>query len=381
MIREKNIETVKEFAMTQMGLYPEGVMYAIVEKEEIIWEIASVNFDKDNFIESGTVHKVLIDDAVKTKQIQSGKEYDEAIGKKLNITAVPIINEEEECISIFLTIVPIIPPLLNAFHDIAPIIAELFSEGSMITITNTKEVLDVQRSELYDIPAVVPGFGITDTAVVTQAISTGKCAHADDDTLIYGPPIRVLAGPYFDHETKEVLGVVNILRPKQAELNLKNLSVNLERQLSEVLTAVQEIAAVSGTIHSNEQEVNKEIEEITELANQIVQISRLIKSIADSTKMLGLNASIEAARAGSAGRGFGVVAAEINKLSEQSVSTVPEIKKLTDTIIAKVEESKIKSLNSLASSQEQVASTEEVTATIEDIKAASVELANIANKI
>lgn len=382
MFREKDSEIIKEYAKAQLGTYKDGVMFALVQNNQIIWKISSRDSKFEGYQEGTVISNRTIEKAIRMKQIESEKVFDEIVQNKVHITAVPVMEDtNEECQSAFVTIMPVIHPLESAFQDIAPIIAEIFREGSLISITNKTEVLQVQRSEIYDIPAVVPGFDITDTPVDTQALSTGKCAHADDDSLIYGPPIRVLAGPYFDHDTKEVVGVINILRPKQAELSLKDMSVNLERQLSEVLITVQEVAAASSTIHTNEQEVNMEIEKITELAKQIVQISNLIKSIADSTKMLGLNASIESARAGAAGRGFSVVATEINKLSEQSKNTVLKIKNLTDDIIAKVEESKLKSQMSLDSSQEQVAATEEITATIEDIQTTSIELANIAGRI
>jgi methyl-accepting chemotaxis protein len=54
--------------------------------------------------------------------------------------------------------------------------------------------------------------------------------------------------------------------------------------------------------------------------------------MADETQMSGLNAAIEAARAGDAGRGFGVVAEEIRKLSDQSKQTAEQIRQLTKTI-------------------------------------------------
>lgn len=380
MFQENNLEIIKMFVQTQVDTYPDGVIFAIIKNDIITWKITS-HFTLDTYEVGKSISNSTIDKAIQTKQAQTAKEFDSDNEMKISINAIPILDEEEVCRSVFVTVTPVVHPVQKGFRYFAPIIQEIFKEGSLITMTNQKEVQQVQRSEKYDIEAIVPGFDITTTAVDVDAMTTRNFVHSDDDTLLYGPPIRVLVAPYFDEDTNEVLGVVNILRPKQAELDLKNLSTNLERQLAEVSLTIQEIANASTDIHSNEQEVNKEIEDITDLANEIVEISNMIKSIADSTKMLGLNASIEAARAGTVGRGFGVVAVEINKLSEQSRNTVPKIQKLTEDIIVKVKESKRKSHNSLASSQEQVAATEEITATIEDIQAASVELVDIANRI
>lgn len=63
-------------------------------------------------------------------------------------------------------------------------------------------------------------------------------------------------------------------------------------------------------------------------SGEIVDIVQLIGDIADETNLLSLNASIEAARAGDAGRGFGVVASEIGKLADNSAKSVEHISKL-----------------------------------------------------
>ena len=78
-------------------------------------------------------------------------------------------------------------------------------------------------------------------------------------------------------------------------------------------------------------EKSKAVEEVRELTKNII-------NIAEETNLLALNASIEAAKAGDAGRGFVVVADEIGKLAMNSAQAATEIQKVTAEVIQTVDE-------------------------------------------
>lgn len=93
--------------------------------------------------------------------------------------------------------------------------------------------------------------------------------------------------------------------------------------------------------------------------------------------MLGLNAAIEAARAGSAGSGFGVVAHEIRKLSVKSKETVTDIVNTNSSIKSSVNSTVDMSKNILQLTEEQAAAVEEVSANLQQLMDLSQNLKEI----
>lgn len=98
---------------------------------------------------------------------------------------------------------------------------------------------------------------------------------------------------------------------------------------------IQAIGGLKEKTKQNNQAINKieeSINEVDKRSDQIGEIINTIYSIAENTNLLSLNASIEAARAGIHGRGFGVVAEEIRKLAEGSSKAASEIKSIINNI-------------------------------------------------
>lgn len=91
-------------------------------------------------------------------------------------------------------------------------------------------------------------------------------------------------------------------------------------------------AASMNQICSGTEEIKEIISRLSKQSRQIVEIADVITDISMQTNILALNASVEAAHAGSHGKGFAVVAEEIKKLSEQTKKAAAEI----SSIIAQV---------------------------------------------
>ena len=117
--------------------------------------------------------------------------------------------------------------------------------------------------------------------------------------------------PLDPDEKDKVVGSFGITIPKRHAQRLRNMSDKMDKNVNEIAAVIQQLAASASEIATNEGTLNNSIAEIYQISEKIEEVLGFVTQIAAETKMLGLNAAIEAARAGDAGRGFGVVAEEI----------------------------------------------------------------------
>jgi methyl-accepting chemotaxis protein len=95
--------------------------------------------------------------------------------------------------------------------------------------------------------------------------------------------------------------------------------------VNEIGRQVHESTKIAGTAVSQAQKTDESIAKLSRAADRIYDVVKLITEVAEQTNLLALNATIEAARAGEAGRGFAVVASEVKALATQTAKATGEI--------------------------------------------------------
>jgi archaellum component FlaC len=219
--------------------------------------------------------------------------------------------------------------IMDAFNTLIPILPNFFNNEVVFTISNTERFLNVVNSEHIKLNANI-GELLPSKSAAAACINAKKITYVIVPKETFGIELQTIGIPIQD-EHKNIIGSIALgTRTFKKEILeiVQNLSDSME-QISQIINNVSDEIQNIVNINTN---ILTKANKTKYHAEQTDDVLIIIKDVATRTNLLGLNASIEAARSGEYGRSFSVVAKEIRTLSTSSKTSTGKVYEILTSI-------------------------------------------------
>lgn len=272
-----------------------------------------------------------------------------------------------------------IPEKINYLTELAPMIQEALPYDAMIGIADTETFLLYLPAKNLNL-GVVTGQTLPENDVVYKAIRTNQAQFDIVPREAFGIPFKAKAVPIKDH-IGNVIGGLGIGVSLDNQDKLSDLSQQFSSTSAEISASVQELSSSSNELAQFMENLYTSQKQMIDQFNKTEDILKFINQVAINSRILGLNAGIEAARSGEHGKAYGVVAKEITKLADYSAKSVDEISNLIIQLKEKVDSIAEAVIKTKGISTQQSEATEEIATAINGLAMASEGIEELAKRI
>lgn len=265
--------------------------------------------------------------------------------------------------------------ILDSFSSVIPYLHHFFDQDILVSICDKEKYIQIDGSERLGLN-VKSGDSINQKGGDLEAMKIGKVVVKTIDKSVFGNEIKNISVP-IKNENGSIVGCVAIVKNIDKNIEMSNLSENLSNALDQITKASTEVSKTIQNVATTNSDILENVEKTNEEARNTDEIIEFVKNIANKTNLLGLNAAIEAARAGDSGKGFNVVATEIRKLSKSSAESLNKIEDIIKNIQLSVSNI-TKNINQInVAFQDQANEVKEINTAIENLSSTAKSLENI----
>lgn len=220
--------------------------------------------------------------------------------------------------------------IILAFEKVIPYLKYFFDDEISVALTDKTKFLVNNTCESLPLKSD-PGSPVPEGGAAAIVLRSGEPLVKDVPKEIYGAPFRSYAVPLKD-DNGDVVGSVLVARNLERSKKLSGIAQYLSASFGEITKAINEMSNDIQRLAEMNSEIVKKTMKASDYASDTNEIVGFIKKIASKTNILGINASIEAAGAGDAGRGFNVVAEEIRNMSVNTTESADKINVILNNI-------------------------------------------------
>lgn len=254
-----------------------------------------------------------------------------------------------------------------------PLIQSIFPDDAKMVVFDKERVIADLPGKIIDVPAKVgvPWSEFKGT-VSYKAFVERRAVREERGPEAFGVAYIAIAVPIYDEG--EFVGVLSAIVSNNRLNTMKMGSEKLSTVVTSLSSTTSGLHEASGDLTSQAQHLFGQSEEIIQAVANSQKTLATVREISENSKLVGLNAAIEAAHLGELGRGFEVIAKEIRKMADDSKALSMDIQEKMKSIEKSVMQMH-QSIQQVASlTQAQSASINQMYAEFEQIQATSDEL-------